>query len=161
MKSDSESNCSQLEDYLVSEEKTVSSLTKIHTTKSLPDSNCNTQPVWVPKKRCWKIIRQSVIPRLPATKMSTGACRGGLNVILLNSTLPQIHSTSTLVNFSLLRTADTPKYTSNKYEELQRITQHLTVIFSFFLLKYNWYIQSFKMSIFIHENCHSCFCHES
>ena len=56
--------------------------------------------------------------------MSTGACRGGLNVILLNSTLPQIHSTSTLVNFILLRTADTPKYTSKKYEELQRITQH-------------------------------------
>ena len=62
-------------------------------------------------------------------KTSTGARQGGLNVILLNSTLPQIHSKSTLVNFILLRTANTSKYTSNKYEELQRITQHLTVLF--------------------------------
>ena len=50
-------------------------------------------------------------------------------MIFLNSTLPQIHSKSTLVNFVLLRTADTSKYTSNNYEELQRITQHLTVLF--------------------------------
>lgn len=48
---------------------------------------------------------------------------------LLKLNTSQIHSKSTLVNFVLLRTADTSKYTSNNYEELQRITQHLTVLF--------------------------------
>lgn len=121
-----------------SKEKTVSSLTKIQTTKSLPDSNCNPQWAWVPKRRCWKITRQSVILRLPAIKTwsqkSRGACQGKVEYFCLKFNMPTFLFKVHFSEFLFFENYQYPKIHQQQiWKIVKRITQH-SITFEVLLL---------------------------